>query len=67
MTQYKCLSENQIVFITSDGIGLKKGDSYWYVVSGKLYRITICSGQDFPKGDRQFAKKENAESIRIKK
>ena len=62
------IPDNEVVFTTTDGVGLKKGDKYWYVVhyvkSGWLIRsIVICSGQDFPKGRRQFSKREYAENF----
>lgn len=56
------LPENKVVFTTTDGVGLKKFNQYWYVTSDrKLHRITIVSGQDFPKGIRQYSTKEGAE------
>ena len=53
------LPENKVVFTTTDGVGLKKGDEYWYVNKTrtnryKLYKIAICSGQDIKKGLNQF-------------
>jgi hypothetical protein len=58
------LPENEVVFTTTDGVGLRKFDQYWYVDDRKfLRRITIVSGQDFPKGIRQFSTKELAEKF----
>jgi hypothetical protein len=57
------LPENKIVFTTTDGVGLKKGDSYWYIIKAKIYQVKIISGQDFPKGNQQFSSKDKALAI----
>lgn len=58
------LPENEIVFTTTDGVGLRKFDEYWYIDDRNfLRRITIVSGHDFPKGKRQFSTKELAETF----
>jgi hypothetical protein len=55
------LPEGKVVFTTTDGIGLMKFQQYWYIDDrNKVRRITITSGQDFPKGKRQYADEKKA-------
>ena len=52
---------NEIVFTTTDSVGLKKGDVYWYlsyrhIIGRPQIRLaTVESYQDLPKGQFQFS------------
>lgn len=48
----------EISFMSTDGVKISKGDSYWYVYNSrpnKYSAIMVVSAQDISKGDVQYS------------